>query len=95
MTTTEKIEYMLTGRVPERARTVAATMNQEMGRESKGERELKELRTKIEALSIPLNIIADLLSENADVAKIIKVLERYLPKMAERPSELGPSVAMW
>jgi phage-related protein len=95
MTMQEKVEYMLTGRVPERARTVAATINQEMGRESKGEKEMRELRERMSRLVAPLELIAEMIEANVDVKKIIGILEENLPKMTERPSELGPSVAMW
>jgi phage-related protein len=95
MTATEKITYMLTGKIPDRAKGVADAMNKEMGRETKAEKELREMKEKLDKLIGPLYGIMDLLSDSEGSKAIKKLLEQYLPKMAERPSELGPAISTW
>jgi len=95
MTATEKITYMFTGKVPDRAKGVADTINKEMGRESQAEKELREMKEKLDKLIGPLNGIMELLSDSEGSKAIKKLLEQYLPKMAERPSELGPAISTW
>jgi hypothetical protein len=95
MTPLEQIKYAITGVPPERASPVSTTIDQEMGRESKGERELKELVEKFAKLSAPLAEIISILKNSDEAKKIVAILEEHLPKISERPSELGPAVSAW
>jgi len=74
---------------------VATAIDQEMGRETRGEKEMREMKESFEKSIEPIKIIIELLTNNKDAKSILSVLERYLPKMADPPSELGPTVSMW
>jgi hypothetical protein len=77
------------------ARPVQATLDNEMGRESKSERELRELVDKIGRVMEPLDLIVALLKTGKDSKRLVELLEEYLPKISERPSELGPAYSQW
>jgi len=94
MTPLEKIQYAITG-TPPPTRPVAQTLDQEMGRDTKSEKELKQLVDKLGSLATPLEAILSLIKDGEDVKNIIAILQTYLPKMAETPPKLGPIYAAW
>lgn len=77
------------------ARPVRRELETEMGRESQESKSLDKLANKIGALEDVVSKIIDMLASSDDPKKILTILEEYMPKIAERPAELGPDVARW
>jgi hypothetical protein len=78
------------------ATPVRRELSNEMGRESD---EAKYLRDMVEKLARLFSGIGEIVTAMADSGKqpkeIKDLLAKWLPKIAERPSDLGPSVAAW
>ena len=101
LTAKETPEIMATNAVAKAARptTVAKPIkreiDKEMGRESKEAKYLKAIGQQTEVNSKVLEKIAELISGSEDPKKILEMLANYLPKIVERPSELGPAMSRW
>jgi len=77
------------------AKPVRREIDEEMGRESKESKNLKKLTQQFEQMTLTMGKIVEYLDESDDPQKILELLKRYLPKMTERPSQLGPDSSRW
>jgi hypothetical protein len=66
-----------------------------MGRETKEAKQTADVNVNMRKLLKLVESIADILGRSDDPAEIINILREYLPKMSEKPSDLGPAVGRW
>jgi hypothetical protein len=76
-------------------RPVRREIEQEMGRETKEAKQTADVNVNMRKLLKLVESIADILGRSDDPAEIINILREYLPKMSEKPSDLGPAVGRW